>query len=59
MPLIGLAEGYLQSLGYETTLRGTDLMIGNRLSIAGERDTILVWVPAFKPGQPFSLQEIS
>lgn len=57
MNLAGLVTEYLEALGYETHPRGRDLLVGHRLSIAGERESILVWIPGLEPGQSFSTQE--
>lgn len=57
MKLEDLATTYLETLGYETSRRGRDLLIGHKVSLAGEREGIMVWIPAIEPGQPFSTQE--
>lgn len=57
MDLVELANGYLQTLGYNTAKQGRDLLVGNKISLAEERHTIFVWVPSLEPGQPFTSQE--
>ncbi len=57
MDLEKLATGYLESLGYEISHRGKELVVGHKQALAGEKEGILVWVPAIKPGQSFSSQE--
>ena len=57
MDLPRLAREYLGTLGYEVRQRGRDLIVGHKLSVGGERETILVWVPPREPGQSFSTQE--
>ncbi len=57
MDLPRLATEYLETLGYEVRQRGRDLIVGHKLSIGGERETILVWVPPRESGQSFATQE--
>ncbi len=57
MNLIEPATKYLETLRYETSQRGRDLIVGHRLSAFGEREGILVWVPDLEPGGSFSTQE--
>lgn len=57
MDLVRLAREYLGTLGYEIGQRGKDLLVGHRLSVAGERQTILVWIPQREPGYSFTSQE--
>ncbi len=57
MDLTRLATEYLGTLGYKVAQRGRDLLIGHKLSIAGERETTMVWIPARELGQSFATQE--
>lgn len=57
MDLPRLATEYLGTLGYEVKQRRRDLLVGHKLSIAGGRETIMVWVPPREPGQSFATQE--
>ena len=52
-----LATSYLESLGYDTLTRGRDMIVGHKLTVAGERESIVVFVPKFEPGVSFASQE--
>lgn len=57
MNLLKLSTSYLESLGYDTLARGKDMIVGHRLTVAGEREGIVVFVPQFESGVSFASQE--
>ena len=57
MDLIEFTDSYLKAREFQTSKRGRDLLVGNKISLAEERHTILVWTPSLEPGQSFRSQE--
>ncbi len=57
MDLLKLSKSYLKSLGYDTSTKGKVMIVGHKLTVAGEQEDVVVFVPQIESGVPFAFQE--